>query len=90
MWTTHDAGRTWAHFDSVLKSGCGFALLRVLDADRAFASALCGDPGPEIEGCSYNGSDYMSEWDCPPLATPLLATTDGGRTSREVAKPAFS
>jgi photosystem II stability/assembly factor-like uncharacterized protein len=86
IWRTADGGRQWAVNKSVLKPGCDFGDLEFVNPTNGVGSALCEEPGPVIQGCA-GGPDYISTWDCPPLATPLLVTRDSGATWSEVPKP---
>lgn len=88
LWLTTDGGQQWVVNKSVLRPGCSFGLLRFVDGRTGLGSALCEEPGPVIQGCP-GGVDYISAWDCTPLATPLLATRDGGSHWFEVPKPAL-
>jgi len=86
IWRTADGGRQWAVNKSVLKPGCDFGDLGFVNPTNGVGSALCEEPGPVIQGCP-GGPDYISTWDCPPLAAPLLVTRDSGDTWSEVPKP---
>jgi photosystem II stability/assembly factor-like uncharacterized protein len=85
---TTDGGRSW-RINSVLRPECDFGLVHFMDGKTGYASAFCSKPGP-MEGCAHEGTDYVSEWDCPPFGLPLLVSQDGGVTWIEVAKPVLS
>jgi photosystem II stability/assembly factor-like uncharacterized protein len=82
---TQDGGRSW-QVNSVLRPECDFGLVHFMDGQTGLASAFCSKPGP-MEGCTHEGTDYVSEWDCPPYGLPLLMSRDKGITWTDIAKP---
>ena len=86
LWLTADAGKTWQERDKVLDPRCSFALVRFVDQATGLASEFCQATAGVIEGCE-RGAEYKSDWDCPPIGTPLLTSRDGGRTWAAANKP---
>lgn len=86
LWLTADAGNTWKETGKVLDPRCSFALVRFANQTTGLASEFCQATAGVIEGCE-RGAEYKSDWDCPPIGTPLVASNDGGRTWIGAAKP---